>query len=129
MLTQNTLKRPAGIRESFGDRIFLTIVYVFLFAVLLVVLYPLVYVVSASFSSPLAVSSGRVWLFPVDFSLRGYQVALSNPQIITGYANSIYYTFFGTLISVALTVLAGYPLSRRNLFGGNVVMFLITFTL
>jgi putative aldouronate transport system permease protein len=80
-------------------------------------------------SSPLAVSSGRVWLFPVDFSLRGYQVALSNPQIITGYANSIYYTFFGTLISVALTVLAGYPLSRRNLFGRNVVMFLITFTL
>ena len=79
----------------------MTIVYVFLFVVLLVVLYPLVYVVSSSFSSPLAVSSGRVWLWPVDFSLRGYQVTLGNPQIITGYANSLYYTFFGTLISVS----------------------------
>ena len=129
MTKESTLRYSTRIRESFGDRIFLTAIHLFLAVILLVVLYPLVYVVSASFSSPLAVSSGRVWLFPVDFSLRGYQVALSNPQIITGYANSIYYTFFGTLISVALTVLAGYPLSRRNLFGGNVVMFLITFTL
>ena len=121
--------RSTHIRESFTDRIFLIIVYLFLALGTLAVLYPLVYVVSASFSSPLAVSSGQVWLFPVDFSLRGYQVALSNPQIITGYTNSIYYTFFGTLISVAVTVLAGYPLSRRNLFGTSVVMFFITFTM
>jgi putative aldouronate transport system permease protein len=129
MLTQSTLKRPAGIRESFGDRIFLTIVYVFLFVILLVVLYPLVFVVSSSFSSPLAVSSGRVWLWPVDFSLRGYQVTLGNPQIITGYANSLYYTFFGTLISVVTTVLVAYPLSRRTLYGRNAIMFFIVFTM
>ena len=121
--------RPRRIRESFTDKIFLIVVYAFLTVVLLIVLYPLVYVFSASISSPLAVSSGRVWLLPVDFSLRGYQVALSNPQIITGYANSIYYTFFGTLVSVVLTVLAAYPLSRRNLFGRNIVMFFITFTM
>ena len=53
-------------------------------------------------SSPTAVSSGRVWLWPVEFSLRGYEVTFQNPQIITGYANSIYYSLFGTLISVAL---------------------------
>ena len=129
MLTQNTLKQPARIRESFGDRIFLTIVYVFLFVVLLVVLYPLVFVVSSSFSSPVAVSSGRVWLWPVDFSLRGYQVTLSNPQIITGYANSLYYTFFGTLISVVTTVLVAYPLSRRTLYGRNAIMIFIVFTM
>ena len=117
MLAQNTLKRSTSIRESLGDRIFLGGVYLFLTVVLLAVLYPLIYVVSSSFSSPLAVSSGRVWLWPVDFSLRGYQVTLSNPQIITGYVNSIYYTFFGTLISVTLTVLVAYPLSRRTLFG------------
>ncbi len=129
MMKQYSLRRSTHIRETFGDRIFLFFVYLFLAIVLIVILYPLIYVVSASFSSPLAVSSGRVWLFPVDFSLRGYEVALSNPQIITGYANSIYYTFFGTLISVVFTVLAAYPLSRRSLFGGNLVMFLITFTL
>jgi putative aldouronate transport system permease protein len=109
--------------------VFLTFVYIVLAAVLLVVLYPLVYIVSASFSSPLAVSSGRVWLFPVDFSLRGYQVALSNPQIITGYANSLFYTFFGTLISVVLTVLVAYPLSRTKLYGRGFLMFFITLTM
>lgn len=128
-MTNATVQRPKRIRESVGDRIFMLFVYLFLVLVLLVVLYPLVYVVSSSFSSPLAVSSGRVWLWPVDFSLRGYEVAFSNPQIVTGYANSLYYTFFGTLISVTLTVLLAYPLSRRTLFGRNTIMIFITFTM
>ena len=129
MLAQNTLKQPAQIQESLGDRIFLGSVYFFLLVILVTVLYPLIYVISSSLSSPLAVSSGRVWLWPVDFSLRGYQVALRNPQIITGYANSLYYTFFGTLLSVALTILVAYPLSRRTLFGRTAIMLFITFTM
>ena len=129
MVRQNTAKRPTRIRESFGDGLFLVGVYLFLTIVLLIVLYPLIYVVSSSFSSPSAVSSGRVWLWPVDFSLRGYQVSLGNPQIIIGYSNSLYYTFFGTLISVLLTVLLAYPLSRRGLFGRNAIMVFITFTM
>lgn len=123
------MNRTTHIRESLNDRIFLTCVYLFLTFVLLIVLYPLIFVVSSSLSSPLAVSSGKVWLWPVDFSLRGYEVALSNPQIVTGYANSLYYTFFGTLISVALTVMVAYPLSRRTLVGRNVIMIFITFTM
>ena len=123
------MKRPTRIRESLGDRIFVGVVYFFLAIVLLIVLYPLVYVVSSSFSSPTAVSSGRVWLWPVDFSLKGYQVAFSNPQIVTGYANSLYYTIFGTLISVTLTVLVAYPLSRRTLFGRDAIMIFIVFTM
>jgi putative aldouronate transport system permease protein len=124
-----TLARPkTRIRESFGDRLFLIGIYILLTIVLLAVLYPLVYIVSSSFSSPLAVSSGRVWLWPVDFSLRGYEVVLSNPQILTGYANSLFYTVFGTLISVALTVSLAYPLSRRTFYGRNVLMVFITFT-
>ena len=129
MLGQHTLRQSGRIRESFSDRVFLGFVYLFLTIILLIVLYPLVFVISSSFSSPLAVSSGRVWLWPVDFSLRGYQVTLGNPQIITGYANSLYYTFFGTLISVALTVLVAYPLSRRTLYGRSGVMLFITFTM
>jgi putative aldouronate transport system permease protein len=125
----NTMKQPVRIRESLGDRIFLTLVYFFLAVVLLLVLYPLIYVVSSSFSSPAAVSSGKVWLWPVEFSLKGYQVAFSNPQIVTGYVNSLYYTFFGTLISVTLTVLLAYPLSRRGLFGRDAIMIFITFTM
>ena len=104
-------------------------VYVFLIACLLIVLYPLIYIVSASVSDPMAVTAGKVWLLPVDFSLRGYEVTFQNPQIITGYLNSLFYTVVGTLISVILTVLVAYPLSRRDLYGTNVIMFLITFTL
>jgi putative aldouronate transport system permease protein len=100
-----------------------------LVVVLVLVLYPLVYIVSASFSDPLAVTAGKVWLYPVDFSLRGYEVTFQNPQIVTGYLNSLFYTVFGTLISVVLTVFVAYPLSRRDLYGSNVLMFLITFTL
>lgn len=129
MATTATIKRPARIRESIGDRIFLGFIYFFLAFVLLIVLYPLIYVVSSSFSSPAAVSSGRVWLWPVDFSLKGYQVAFSNPQIVTGYVNSLYYTLFGTLISVTLTVMVAYPLSRRTLFGRDAIMIFIVFTM
>jgi putative aldouronate transport system permease protein len=117
------------IKESSGDYVFLGVVYFFLTCVLLIVLYPLVYIVSSSLSSPQAVSSGRVWLWPVDFSLRGYQVALGNPQIVTGYGNSLFYAFFGTLISTTLTVLLAYPLSRRSFFGRNAIMMFIVFTM
>lgn len=117
------------IQDSFGDRVFMFFVYLFLIFCLLIVLYPLVYIVSASFSDPIAVTAGRVWLFPVDFTLRGYEVTFQNPQIITGYLNSLFYTVFGTLISVTLTVLVAYPLSRHDLYGGGLIMFLITFTL
>ena len=129
MARAESTTRSLKIRESIGDRIFLLFVYLFLLFVLLIVLYPLIYVVSSSFSSPAAVSSGKVWLYPVDFSLRGYQVAFGNPQIITGYANSLYYTIFGTLISVTLTVLVAYPLSRRTLFGRDAIMIFIVFTM
>lgn len=120
---------PSKIQDSFGDRVFMFFVYLFLVVCLLLVLYPLIYIVSASFSDPNAVTAGRVWLLPVDFTLRGYEVTFQNPQIVTGYMNSLFYTVFGTLISVVLTVLVAYPLSRRDLYGTNVIMFLITFTL
>lgn len=129
MVSQNSFKRPTRIRETVGDRLFLVGVYFFLTIIFVLVFYPLLYVFSSSLSSPLAVSSGRVWLWPVDFSLRGYLVTLDSPQIITGYANSLYYTFFGTLISVALTVLLAYPLSRRTLVGRSGIMLFVTFTM
>jgi putative aldouronate transport system permease protein len=124
-----TQRRKRHVQESFSDKIFLGMIYVALTIVLVIVLYPLIYIVSSSLSSPLAVSSGRVWLWPVEFSLRGYQVALSNPQITTGYLNSLFYTFFGTLISVTLTVMIAYPLSRKSFYGRNVLMFFIVFTM
>ncbi len=81
-------------------------------------LYPLVYIVSSSLSSVKAVLSGRVWLWPVDFSLDGYRAVINYSKTWIGYANTLVYTVVGTGINVVLTILAAYPLSRRDMAGG-----------
>jgi len=117
------------IAEPRTDRIFLFCVYLLLGVFLLVVLLPLLYIVASSFSSPEAVSSGRVLFWPVDFSLRGYDAVFQNPQIVQGYLNSLFYTVVGTIVSVTMTIAIAYPMSRRTLVGRNVVMTLILFTM
>ncbi|GAA1721560.1 carbohydrate ABC transporter permease [Kribbella yunnanensis] len=117
------------IREPRTDRIFLICVYLLLTVFLLVVLLPLLYIVASSFSSPEAVSSGRVLFWPVDFSLRGYEAVFQNPQIVQGYVNSLFYTVVGTIVSVVMTIAIAYPMSRRTLVGRNVVMTAILFTM
>lgn len=117
------------IRETAGDRLFMIAIYVILSLLLVVVLYPLIYIISSSFSSPAAVTSGRVWLWPVDVSFKGYAHLMDNPKIVTGYANSLFYTGAGTLISVTLTIMIAYPLSRKTFYGRNLLMMLVTFTL
>ncbi|OPA74019.1 sugar ABC transporter permease [Paenibacillus selenitireducens] len=118
-----------SIRNSIGDRVFLGAIYVVLTLVLVIVLYPLIYILSSSISSPAAVSSGKVWLWPVDISFKGYTTLFQNPQILTGYGNSLFYTVAGTLISVTLTIMIAYPLSRKTFYGRNVLMMIITFTM
>jgi putative aldouronate transport system permease protein len=96
---------------------------------LIIILYPLIYIVSASFSSPSAVIAGKVWLWPVDPTLEGYRAVFQYQQIWTGFYNSLYYTIVGTSINVALTLAAAYALSRKDLHGRNFVMLLMVFTM
>lgn len=119
----------SSIRDSTGDRLFnfgsITVLTLFFLAVL----YPILYVISASLSSPDAVIAGRVRVLPVQFSLEGYQAVLSYKPIWTGYANSIFYTAVGTFVNVVLTILLAYPLSRKDCFGRNVIMLFISITM
>ncbi|GIP33251.1 carbohydrate ABC transporter permease [Paenibacillus sp. J2TS4] len=117
------------IVESSGDRLFNVINYIILFLFTITILYPLVYIVSASFSSPLAVVSGKVWLWPVDFSLDGYEAVFKHKLIWTGFANSIFYTVVGTAVNVVLTLMAAYPLSRKDFYIRHIVMALFVFTM
>ncbi|CAM4246514.1 carbohydrate ABC transporter permease [Paenibacillus alkaliterrae] len=123
------MNKPVAVKESMGDKLFLFLVYAFLLFILIIVLYPLIYIVSSSFSSPQAVISGRVWLFPVEPSLAGYKAIFSNPQILTGYANSLFYTFFGVLINVSMTVMLAYPLSKSTFLGRNFIMVILVITM
>jgi putative aldouronate transport system permease protein len=121
--------RGVKVKETRADRIFVISAYVLLMVFLLVVLLPLLNVLASSFSSPQAVSSGRVLFWPVDFTLRGYEVALGNPAILRGFANSIFYTVAGTVISVAGTVAIAYPLSRGRLYGTKALTGFVVFTM
>src|SRR4051794_28406480 len=127
----NSTARPADstIAETRGDRIFLIGIKVMLWIALIAVAVPLIYVVASSFSSASAVSAGRVLLWPVEPSLRAYKDALSNPQVLQGYYNSLIYAIGGTMISVTLTVAIAYPLSRKTFFGRNLIMSLLIFTM
>lgn len=115
--------------SSLSDKIFDGINTIFAVSFFLIVLYPCIYVISASFSSPEALVSGQVWLFPVDFSLEGYKAVFEEKDVWTGYANSIFYTVVGTAINVFLTAIAAYPLSRRDLVGRKAITIFFTFTM
>ncbi|MEK3890033.1 carbohydrate ABC transporter permease [Bacillus sp. FSL K6-3431] len=122
-------KKKTAIRESNSDRLFLAGVYLFLFIVLVVILLPLLNIVSSSFSHPSAVVAGKVWLFPVDFSLAGYKAVFNNPNILIGFRNSLFYTVLGTLVNVVLTVMIAYPLSRKTVYGRGLIMAILVFTM
>lgn len=119
----------SAIRDTGVDRAFNVFNYVILTLFLLAVLYPLIYIVSASFSSASAVTSGEVWLWPVDVTLDGYDAILKHHLLVRGFLNSLFYTVVGTAVSVTLTILAAYPLSRKDLYGRGLIMFLFFFTL
>ena len=102
----------------------------FIMSVLLVMaLYPMVFVLSASFSSGDAVSSGKVILWPVELNLEGYKTVFRNNDILRAYWNTLLYTAVGTLINVSMALITAYPLSRRDLRGRGFLMLIFTFTM
>lgn len=117
-----------SIRMCREDRVFGVINSILLILFSIITLYPLLFVVSASVSDPVAVSAGKMILWPVGLTLSGYQYILQYAEIWTGYANTLFYTFVGTIINLAVTLTCAYGLSRRDVPGNGIVMtlFLIT---
>lgn len=117
------------VTNTRSDMLFYALITLMLTAFFLIVLYPCVFVISASFSSGAAVQAGRVILFPVDLSLEGYRTVFNTRNIWMGFRNSILYTFFGTLLNIGMTMTAAYGLSRSDVPGRNGFMLLFTFTM
>mgnify|MGYP004514069527 CR=1 FL=1 len=117
------------IKRSPGDNIFNIIVNIFLFLALLVVAIPMMNILSSSLSSSEAVISGKVFIWPVDFSLDGYRAVIHEKSIFTGFYNTVIITVFGTIINIIMTLIAAYPLSRKDLPGKGMFMFMFTFTM
>ena len=123
------MKKHGAKRISKFDATIEVVNIVFLSIIAVIILYPLIYVLSASFSDAMSVTSGKMFLWPVDLTLENYEEVFKNKNIVLGFRNSIIIIVSGTVINLLMTILAAYPLSRRDLWGHSVIMKLITFTM
>ena len=117
------------MKLSTGDKIFNGINIAIMALICIVIVYPLYYVVIASMTDPVIVSSGRVLFYPVKPYFEGYKTTLSYTPLWTSYKNTIVYTVVGTIVSLIATIPAGYALSRKDLVGRRGLIFVFTFTM
>ncbi|MDE6838445.1 MAG: carbohydrate ABC transporter permease [Acutalibacter sp.] len=122
-------KNPNTIKEPAFDRAFYTITFILLLALLVVIIYPLWFVLMASFSDAQFVNNGTILLYPRGFTTLGYERTLQDSKIWMGYLNTIIYTVGGTVVGTFFTVLAGYALSRDDLPGAGFIMKAFVFTM
>ncbi|NHC40523.1 carbohydrate ABC transporter permease [Bacillus sp. MM2020_1] len=116
-------------RKSKEDKVFDIINFFLVAIILLLIVYPLYFIVIASISDPNMIYEGKVWLLPKELTLEGYQRIFGDSKIWLGYKNSIIYTLVGTIVNVSFTLMAAYALSRKDLYGRNVIMFLFLMTM
>jgi putative aldouronate transport system permease protein len=116
------------VRKSSGDILFDSINMVFVCGVIMACLVPFLHMIALSFSGSNVVLTNQVTLWPKDVNLYAYRKVFSNPFIFTSYRNSIFYTITFVVVSLFVTSLAAYPLSRRRLIGRRYILFFITFT-
>jgi len=116
-------------RQSGSDRAFDIINHLILSLFTLSILYPMYFIVIASFSDPVAINNGQVFLFPVGFNTLGYQRIFENSKIWISYGNTIFYTVVGTIVNISLTMLIAYPLSRKKFFARKAILICVMFTM
>ena len=117
-------KASKGLSDKTSDIILVVITAI----VVLIVAYPLYYVLVASFSNPYDVYAGKTFLLPSDFSFKGYKAVFADANILTGYMNSIKYTVIGTAFSVAMLYMTAYPMAQKDMPGRKFlsIFFIIT---
>ena len=121
-------RRPRW-RDRAADPVFNFLAIGMLVVAIVVILYPLYFILIASVSEPSEILHGNVWLWPQGFTLEGYTRIFSDPTILRGFGNSVLYTVVGTAISVSAILCAAYALSRKDLFGRTFFMLLFIITM
>ncbi|MEK3910320.1 carbohydrate ABC transporter permease [Paenibacillus sp. FSL H7-0331] len=115
--------------RSREDRLFDALNYSLVLLLCAIVIYPLYFIIVASFSDPYEVNTGQMWLFPTEISFEGYKRIFQNDTLWLGYRNSLIYMVIGTCINVVLTITGAYPLSRKDFYGRGFFMVMIVFTM
>jgi len=117
-------------KKTFGEKLYDAINIAIISLLTLSCLYPFWYIIVASFSSPVEVAKHRgILLIVKGFSLEAYKAVFSNPNIWTGYRNTIFYVIVGSAVNLFMTTLGAYGLSRKNVWGKGVIMKIIVFTM
>lgn len=124
-----TIKKGAALRESMGSRVFDVVNHVLLIIVSLMCLLPFLHVFSLSLSSNGAAISQRVYFWPVEPTLEGYQMVLNDPSMMRSLGLTAVITLAFTALGMVITVLAAYPLTKRELKGRSVIAFMFLFTM
>lgn len=114
---------------SLSDKNFERINNTFVLIITLIIIYPLIFVISASISDPQAVDTGKMWLRPVDVTFDGFRRVFQNEAIWVGYKNTIIYTIVGTAIHLFLLLPCAYALSRKELMAKKFFLWVILFTM
>lgn len=117
------------IKISVGDALFTALLHAFLVLCATIALFPFLNVIAISLSGSRAIMSGEVFLWPVDFTADAYKNLINDGQLFKAFGNSALITAVGTALNMVMTIMAAYPLSKRNLLGGRVMMSLIVFTM
>ncbi len=123
------LKKKNKIKGSKTDYVYYAICGFILFLLAVIVIYPLYYIVIASISNPDSVMTGKVWLYPVKVTFSGYAQLFNRDDVWRGYFNTLVYTIFGTVFNIALTIPAGWALSRDYLPFRKVINVLLIITM
>lgn len=121
--------KPLKIKQTKKDKIFDFIVLFFCLITFIIIIYPVYFIVIASFSNPSDVAMGRVWLYPIGICLDGYKEVFKSNEIWVGYRNTILYTIVGTLIFLVVNMPAAYALSRKDLKGKKIILAYFMFTM
>ena len=117
------------MKSTRGEKIFYIVNNIVLALVALTCLLPLIYIISVSLSSSSAVMSGKVFLWPVEFSLESYDLIFRGTPILRGLLNSVIITVVGVALSMVFTILAAYPLSKSYLYARKAFTMLMIFTM
>lgn len=116
-------------RTDLSEKLGMGAIYVILFLLVVVCIFPFYHILVISFSEGMAVMQGKVTFWPKGITLASYQTLLSDPYVPDAYRNTIVYVLVGTAVNIFLTTLCAYPLSRRDLVGKKLFIALIVFTM
>lgn len=116
-------------KRSVGDVIFDIIIYIVMILTLMICLLPFIYMLAVSLSDSNSIINNKVIFIPKGFNFEAYKKIFTYPDFFKAYGNTVFYTFFGTLISLTLTTLFAYPLSKVHLRGQSIIMKFVIFTM